>query len=376
MPITAIASGITREDVLQAISALKSGSVQHQFHKSERYDLIHQGDRFAPKAVLGVAAKRTAGRLLTPADFKGGKGSTCFRVLRDLGFLVERKPATATPAFPNFIVGKEYNRRTDIHGQFGGQMQGGISTPTAIPAVFLFTGDAGESHGYEDKFTEDGVFHYTGEGQVGDMKFERGNLAIRESANDGRKLLLFEQTRKGYVRFVGYAFCLGHHNEQRPDGDGALRSAIVFELEVTVDKDPIGTGPEGPYSRGVIDIHLPKVKSLEELRAAALMQPPAGLSSKQRKYVVYYRAAAVKRYVLGRAKGVCEGCHEPAPFLNRKKQPYLEPHHTTRRADGGPDHPSHVIALCPTCHRRVHHGIDGAEFNESLIGNLIKIEPR
>jgi hypothetical protein len=39
--------------------------------------------------------------------------------------------------------------------------------------------------------------------------------------------------------------------------------------------------------------------------------------------------------------------------------PNLEPHHIRRLADGGPDHPRWVAALCPTCHRRVHHGVDG-----------------
>ncbi|MFB6177259.1 MAG: HNH endonuclease, partial [Halobaculum sp.] len=48
-------------------------------------------------------------------------------------------------------------------------------------------------------------------------------------------------------------------------------------------------------------------------------------------------------------------------------EPYLEVHHLHRLSDDGPDHPDNVIALCPTCHARVHHGSDGDEFNEQLI---------
>ncbi len=40
-----------------------------------------------------------------------------------------------------------------------------------------------------------------------------------------------------------------------------------------------------------------------------------------------------------------------------------------------PDDYHHVIALCPTCHRRVHHGADGEAYNEKLIANLALIEP-
>ena len=361
MPRTPIPEGISREDVLSAIGDLKAGAVVHQFHESERYDLVHEGERFPPKAVLGLAARRVAGRILVPGDFSGGEGSQCFRILRSLGFTVERKPRVPESRGLQFEVGREYNRRRDIHAPFGGQAQSGIATPSREAAVFLFTGDGGDAFGYEDRFRDDGVFLYTGEGQNGDMKFERGNLAIRDSDRLGKQLFLFEQTKKGYVRFVGLARYLGHHLEERPDSTGSMRQAIVFELEVGVNLVAATEAlPDVPFE-------LPKANTLAELRAALSLVTPSNLTPKQRVTVVHYRAAAVKKYVLTRANGRCEGCGSDAPFKNRKKQPYLEPHHTTRRADGGPDTPEHVIALCPNCHRRVHSGIDGESYNESLI---------
>jgi 5-methylcytosine-specific restriction enzyme A len=54
--------------------------------------------------------------------------------------------------------------------------------------------------------------------------------------------------------------------------------------------------------------------------------------------------------------------------------PYLEPHHTRRLSDGGPDDYHHVIALCPTCHRRVHHGADGDAYNDDLKLRLSTLE--
>ena len=263
-----------------------------------------------------------------------------------------------------FRVGREYNRQKDIHGPFGGQERGGIATPAKFSAVFLFTGEGGGPFGYEDKFEEDGVFAYTGEGQKGDMEWKKGNLAIRRSAINGNQLFLFEQTRKGFVRFVGYAHYLAHHLEQRRDKNGTLREAFVFELDVDVNDPDATETSEAAHEEG--ELALPTPETLNELRAAALQGTKKNLSPKIQQAIVHYRSEAVKRYVLRRAKGKCEGCDLPAPFLNRKKQPYLEPHHTTRRADGGPDHPAHVIALCPTCHRRVHHGINGTDFKNSF----------
>src|SRR3954447_4278239 len=91
-----------------------------------------------------------------------------------------------------FELGRMYNRRRDIHATFGGQQQGGIITPSKYPLIFAITGASGRQHGYEDRWVDDGSFRYFGEGQVGDMKWERGNTAIRDHAADGKELLLFE----------------------------------------------------------------------------------------------------------------------------------------------------------------------------------------
>ena len=53
---------------------------------------------------------------------------------------------------------------------------------------------------------------------------------------------------------------------------------------------------------------------------------------------------------------------------------YLEPHHTRRLSDGGPDHPRWVGALCPNCHREIHHGADGVRKNKRLQQSLGKLE--
>lgn len=147
--------------------------------------------------------------------------------------------------------------------------------------ILLFTGNTGEQHGYSDHFTDEGIFNYTGEGQVGDMPMVRGNKAIRDNVKDGRAIHVFEYVRKAYVR-------------ARAEGD------------CDCDCD-------------------------------------------------------------------CEGCNTSAPFIS-KKGPYLEPHHVHRLADGGPDHPKNVIALCPNCHRQAHYSTDAFEFNRTLVKKLTDIE--
>jgi len=128
-----------------------------------------------------------------------------------------------------FIKGHVYRRR-DLHSLYGGQQQGGISTPSKHPFIFLFTSERGEAYGYKDGWQEDGTFLYTGEGQRGDMTFTRGNLAIRDHAANGKSLHLFEKAHMGHVRYVSQMVCEGYYITQGRDIDGKERAVIVFVL--------------------------------------------------------------------------------------------------------------------------------------------------
>jgi len=72
---------------------------------------------------------------------------------------------------------------------------------------------------------------------------------------------------------------------------------------------------------------------------------------------VFDRNPDVVAEVLLRAKGVCEHCANPAPFLRRSDgTPYLEVHHKTPLSVGGEDTVDNAYALCPNCHRKAHYG--------------------
>ena len=73
--------------------------------------------------------------------------------------------------------------------------------------------------------------------------------------------------------------------------------------------------------------------------------------------VEYRRNPDVIVAVLQRASGICERCERVAPFLRASDgTPYLETHHRIPLSDGGEDSIENAIALCPNCHRELHHG--------------------
>lgn len=263
-----------------------------------------------------------------------------------------------------FEVGKEYKRSTEIHGVYNGQSQGGISTPAKHPFVFIFTSGAGEKHGYKDEFIN-GLFHYTGEGQVGDMTMTKGNKAILEHRQNGKQIHVFEYTRKAHVRYLGSAECLGYQNQISPDNDGNPRKAFVFQLDI--DSRPASTYPLSiSPNRDIQERKTEKPNKLDTLRKAALAVAPKNTTPKEKIRIAHTRAEAIKKYILARANGICEGCEKPAPFKT-SNGPYLECHHLFRLADGGPDHPENVIALCPNCHREAHYSVNAFELNQKFV---------
>jgi hypothetical protein len=125
-------------------------------------------------------------------------------------------------------------------------------------------------------------------------------------------------------------------------------------------------------NKGVLDLDNNALENanIDELLKVALMRARPFASPIQRKIIFRARSQAIHKYVIKRANGNCEGCKRPAPFNKANGGPYLEPHHTTRLADDGPDHPAKVIGLCPNCHRRAHYAEDARVFNKSLIRRL------
>lgn len=195
------------------------------------------------------------------------------------------------------------------------------------------------------------------------MTFAGGNDALRNHRANGKDLLLFEDLGKGKgVRYAGLFECASWDRIPGADKAKKSRKIIVFNL---VPVESAATAAD----ISVAPAHLTRTLSLEELRrvayAASKDDGPISKTS-DAKQSWYERSAAVRDYVLARSDGVCEACDQPAPFLKKDGNAYLEPHHTTRLADEGPDHPAWVGAICPNCHRRIHSGIDGADWNKCL----------
>jgi hypothetical protein len=96
---------------------------------------------------------------------------------------------------------------------------------------------------------------------------------------------------------------------------------------------------------------LPSSTRAERLRLAPVLPRRVGVVTS-----VFVRNPDVVAEVLFQAKGHCQQCMKPAPFLRGSDgTPYLEVHHRVPLAIGGEDTIFNAIALCPNCHRAAHY---------------------
>ena len=88
--------GVTRAEVVRAIQEYdRLGPEEffsaHGFAPTTTYDLVWDGRRYPPKAILGTAYEFATGQRLASGDFEGGR-SGAVRVLGNLGFTVRPRP--------------------------------------------------------------------------------------------------------------------------------------------------------------------------------------------------------------------------------------------------------------------------------------------
>jgi hypothetical protein len=94
-----IPEGLTQQHVLSALADLDSG-VDVPFGPATGYVLVHDGKRYAPKAVIGLASKHLTGQILAHGEFSGGEApGQANYVLRKLGFDIVAKVGDANSGF-------------------------------------------------------------------------------------------------------------------------------------------------------------------------------------------------------------------------------------------------------------------------------------
>lgn len=326
-----IPHGITREHILEAASDYRRGT-EHRFAESIRYDVLINDERFPPKAVVGLAAAYVTGQPLKPEDFSGGLGSTCFRLLRDLGFDVVLKPGVTAPS--TFHVGGMYTRH-DVYQV--------LKVPTTSQGGDWDTG----YHRHGDEWF---IFCTLGQSRTG---HEYGNHF------EGNELVWFGRTGSR-----------ADHPSIQSLTSGELPVHVFFRPS---DREPFeyaGVGQAVHVSTNSVPVEIrwrfdDEVQRRPERLAEEITGQDVYLEGAIQLITVnaYERNPAARRRCIEHYGARCVACgfDFEAVYGDRGKG-FIHVHHLHPLARRGGEYELDPVAdlrpLCPNCHAMIHNGAD------------------
>ncbi|MEV9503710.1 HNH endonuclease [Bacillus safensis] len=205
---------------------------------------------------------------------------------------------------------------------------------------------------YEDRW-DGNVFHYTGMGRTGDQTLTSQNKTVAESLSNKVEMHLFEvfEAKKYVYRGVVKLADEPYQEEQLDDND-QLRQVWVFPLVLADDQKIII--PDKLIKMKQV-LREKKVRKLGESVLENRARTARRKSSKRKTIsTTYERDPYVTEFAKRWAKGVCQLCDQPAPYLNMNGEPHLHTHHIKWLSRGGDDSIYNTIALCPNCHDKMH----------------------
>jgi 5-methylcytosine-specific restriction protein A len=373
---------IGRSEVLQAVAefdAIGQNAFlkRYGFGRARDYFLVIDEKRYESKAVLGAAHGFLPGRQPLRRDaFSGGKEHTV-KLLRALGFEVSDAfqvsgPAPGTaPAQEDFLQrvrGLRAARAADGPRLYQpitllwaiGRARRGEPRSLAWAETDEAIGVLLERHGTRGERPRPDypvlALHRAGlwtlEGHVGEVPTAHGDSELRswfaEQRPSGGLAEPFHDIvhRSGHARMSVIEAILAKYFEGL-DPVPLLEDTGLYDEGVA--DDVAGGRPHEP----VVDAAVTAAAQYEKWCRLLDGRADAGIVPRRaslRNDPV--RSAVARRAVLARSRGTCENpaCDGQPADVTDAGEPILEVDHIMEIAEGGPDHPSGMAALCPNCH--------------------------
>lgn len=96
---------VTKKHILQGITDFEEKGFPKEFGPSSTYDVVYEGKKYPPKAIMAYANYHAEGRTIE-RYFKGGEGTDCFKAFERNGFEIKKKKNNNMNIFFGKISGK------------------------------------------------------------------------------------------------------------------------------------------------------------------------------------------------------------------------------------------------------------------------------
>jgi 5-methylcytosine-specific restriction protein A len=340
---------------------------RYGFGKALRYLLLRDGRRYDSKAVVGAAHGFLPGQEpLGPKDFSGGEGHAV-GLLRGLGFTIvdNRSGQQMTPVdeLLDRVANLKVNRSSGGPALYQpivllwavARARRGEPRTVSWEETETALGGLLERHGARGErprpdypvvaLRRAGLWELPDHGDQG--LTAHGDSRLRRWFSEN-------QPRGGLSQWV--------YDILRHSGDARLAviDVLLCEYFQGIDYEPLLT-EIGLYDAEVADA--PPAPPPDVVVAAAQYDRLCRIAENREKEQGAGRRAArttdnpirsvsARRAVLVRCQGRCENpqCTGQPDDVTAKGEPILEVDHVQDLAQGGRDHPSQMVALCPNCH--------------------------
>ncbi|BDY03352.1 DUF3427 domain-containing protein [Ferrimonas sp. YFM] len=205
--------GLTARHILNAVAEFESlnGDIE-SYDDSRLYDLVINGNKYPPKAIFGLAASQVLGQAVLSSHFSAGDEHPCFKLLRQLGFLIQPKTERPT-AEDGLILHRRYNRKsvcrifspktnfTPGSGVWG--LQGIIPNSPCVDDFVLFvTLGHYDGNDYEDSVTADGYLMWKSQNRH-DPESPIIKSLVTHNENDNNVYLFLRTSEKDDYCYLG-----------------------------------------------------------------------------------------------------------------------------------------------------------------------------
>lgn len=273
------------------------------------------------------------------------------------------------------VVNTEYNN-DDIATAFKCSKQGGMRRSHKTNSLVLVSKLNDKNNIYKDEW-HDNELHYTGMGQIGDQKFDqKQNKILMNSGQNKVNIYLFEQigpNRYLYAGPVALSDLTAPYIDEELDSENKMRKVLKFPIVLQQEN----------YAPSINllemkEERLPKNEKelLRKLNKALVKSEKNSgndhtVKPKRRNVLtkVYDRDKNIGIIARMIADGNCSLCGEPAPFNNKKGEPFLHVHHIDYLHTGGLDVLDNCVAVCPNCHAKIHE-LEDSKDKEKLLKSV------
>ena len=271
-------------------------------------------------------------------------------------------------------LGEKFKNRKAIWGEFGGQWQQGIMNFPNDTYLNVFSDEDGPYPDYEDPVT--GVIEYRGQGLSGDQKLSHGNKSLESARLSKQPIRFWYKPSGGSWTFYKWVIVSDREPILEMDTSGNEVKRVLWYLVPVVSSNSQEWANE-VKEMAILDLPEVSVKVAPKspepfsnrylaLSKESPSEPSAARSTSQRNN--YRRSRKLRQIVIERANNCCEfdGCTGMPFDLKIDGTAILEVDHIDALGEGGVDHPSNMIALCPNCHESKTHGREKSKMIKKL----------